>query len=122
MSAEVVKTFTHTDAATEWANSTERRPVFSVTRNGGDGEPVVETFTMPAKPNPGLALDYLRRARREGGDLANSWLIEVAIGEQGYDALVEELASTEGNEALAVLTDIVTAIQKVAMGGLEGKG
>lgn len=114
---EVVKAFTHSNAAAEWANSADRAPVFSVTRDGDDG-PTVETFTMPAKPNPGLALDYLRRARKEG-DLANAWLLETAVGEAGYDALVEELAGLDGNEGLAVFKGIVERIQKVAMGGLE---
>jgi hypothetical protein len=118
---EVVKAFTHSTAAQDWANSPERKPVFSVTRQDGDNEPVVDTFTMPAKPNPGLALDYLRRARKEG-ELANSWLIETAVGSDGYDALVEELAGLDGHEGLEVLKSIVERIQRVAMGGLEGKG
>lgn len=127
---EPVVQLVHSSAAAEWATSTERIPVFSVTRpnpeygqpiaEGAEPEPpvLVDTYTMPAKPNAGLALDYLRRARREG-ELAMSWLIETAVGEAGYDALVEDLASYEG-DALEVLRGIVTKIQQVAMGGLDG--
>lgn len=125
---ESLATLRHTSAAAEWATSTERVPVFSVARfvderpdgAGDDWQPYEEVveFTMPAKPNPGLALDYLRRARREG-ELAMAWLIETAIGEAGYDALVEDLVGYEGN-AQNLLRDIVTKIQTVAMGGLDG--
>ena len=70
-------TIKHTDAGSEWATSTPRVPLFSVER---DGETV--EFTMPAKPNPGVALRYLKKARDEG-ELANVWVIETAIGEAG---------------------------------------
>lgn len=129
-STEAVVTLTHTDAAAEWANSTERKPIFSVARpnpeyatENGDGSVaeapavIIDTYTMPAKPNPGLALDYLRRARREG-ELATAWLIETAVGEKGYDALVNELIGYDG-DPVALLQSIVQKIQKVAMGGLD---
>jgi hypothetical protein len=125
-----IASFVHTDAASTWANSPERVPLFDVTRpgiipddavEGYTPEPIVETFTMPAKPNPGLALDFLRRARKQG-DVAMAWLIETAVGEAGYDALIEELAGVEdGAEATRILQSIVEKIQRVAMGGLEGK-
>lgn len=136
---ELVVTLEHTSAATEWAASEERLPVFAVTRpnpaweawdrgevrtlEGSDVEPereLVETYTMPAKPNPGLSLAYLKMARRVGGDVAMSWLIEEAVGEAGYDALTEDLASYEG-DASKVLQGIVEKIQTVAMGGLNPK-
>jgi hypothetical protein len=128
MSTDTVHTFRHTDAAQQWATSPERKPLFSVVRPverpadaSDDWEPYDETveYTMPAKPNPGLALEYLRLARKQG-DLANSWLIEVAVGEKGYDALVEELSGVEdGDKALGILRALTETIQKVAMGGLE---
>lgn len=125
---ESVATLKHTNAAAEWATSPERVPVFSVVRpaerptempEGSDWQPYDETvdYTMPAKPNPGLALEYLRMARKQG-EVANAWLIETAIGEAGYDALVEELIGYEG-DAVKLLQSIVTKIQTVAMGGLE---
>jgi hypothetical protein len=119
--SETLPVLRHSTAAAEWATSTERTPLFALVRPvERDGVVIDETveYTMPAKPNPGLALEYLRRARREG-ELAMSWLIETAIGEEGYDALIEDLVSYEGNPT-DLLRQIVTKIQKVAMGGLDG--
>lgn len=143
-------TVQHSDAAAEWATSDERAVVFSVVKpnpeheawaarkaahegDGGDEgaerlpftepepEPIQVDYTMPAKPNAGLSLIYLRRAR-ENADLAMSWLLELALGSEGYDALADELAGYEnGNEAQIVLNSVVARIQRVAMGGLEGK-
>lgn len=133
---EVVVTLEHSTAAADWATSAERLPVFSVTRPNPEyarwaklsakvklskDEPsldVADTYTMPAKPNPGLALKYLKMARKVGGDVAMSWLIEEAVGEEGYDALTDELAGFEG-DAGAVLRGIVEKIQTISMGGLE---
>lgn len=138
----------HSDAAAQWATSEERTIVFSVikpnplagqpvegqTRPEGwdaeaDGEwhPDIEPdelrtdYTMPAKPNAGLSLVYLRRAR-ENADLALSWLLELALGVEGYDALADELSGYDNpDEAQLVLNSTVARIQRVAMGGLEGK-
>lgn len=125
---EPIARLVHSEAAAQWANSDVRIPVFTLTRpnpervgklDAGDDIPetIDEVFTMPAKPNPGLALEYLRMARKQG-EVAMSWLIETAVGEQGYDALVEDLGSVE--DPLATLRAIVTRIQTVAMGGLDG--
>lgn len=124
-------------SAEEWALSEERALVFTVVKRNperaeydaqemhseGEDGPEHETrtdYTMPAKPNPGLALAYLKRAR-ENADLAMSWLVELAIGEEGYDALTDEMTGmTDGKEAVALLQGVVEKIQKVAMGGLDG--
>lgn len=130
---EPVAQLVHTNAAADWANSTERLPVFTLTRPNPDFDPdtpaeegsapvpmtLTDTYTMPAKPNPGLALKYLRMAR-EQGDLANSWLIETAIGRDGYIALEDDLVSYEG-DPIKLLQSIVEKIQTVAMGGLDPK-
>ena len=111
------------DAWNEWALSKERVPLFSlyVKPTEGDGdeyaEPELVAYTMPAKPNPGLALKFLKMAR-EQGELASSWLIESAIGSDGYDALAAELINYDG-DPVALLRAIVEKIQRVAMGGLE---
>lgn len=127
----------HSDAAEQWATSPERAVVFSVVHPnpafevwqnmehdvGSEAPPatIQVDYTMPATPNAGLSLIYLRRAR-ENADLAMSWLIELALGTEGYDALAEELAGHEdGMEAQIVLNSVVARIQRVAMGGLEGK-
>ena len=117
--------FRHSAAAEEWATSEERTPLFSVVRtipnpereawDAAEGhaegevapEPTIETtvtYTMPSKPNAGLAMEYLRVARKSSADMAASWLIELAVGEDGYDALVEELAApdVDGPEVITV--------------------
>lgn len=123
-----VVAFQHTDAAAQWALSEDRVPVFTVSKpyvHTGDEpegfvtpEPEIVTYTMPAKPNPGLALRYLKMAR-EQGDVANGWIIETAIGEEGYFALADELAAPEIDDPMKILRDIVAKIQRIAMGGLE---
>lgn len=120
-------TFQHSNAAAEWKASTDRVPVFDVVKKveldgegNGDLMPEVTTYTMPAKPNAGLGLAYLKQARRLGPDVAASWLIEEAVGEDGYDALTEELAGLdEGQDSTLILQSIVTKIQTIALGGLE---
>lgn len=117
----------HTEAAAQWATSEERAPIFAVLRPaqrpydaGDDWQPHDERhdYTMPAKPNVGMSLEYLRQAR-QNADLAMSWLIETAIGSDGYSALVDELAGLTGDEATTLLRSISERIQKVALGGLE---
>lgn len=138
----------HSDAAEQWATSPERAVVFSVVNaNPRAGQPVegatkpedwddaangewvapVEPdtiqvdYTMPAKPNAGLSLIYLRRAR-ENQDLAMSWLLELALGAEGYDAFANELAGYDDpEEAQLVMNSVMARIQRIAMGGLEGK-
>lgn len=124
--SEPVATIESNPAAwNEWALSEERVPLFSLyvtpLDEGGDpipdAEPELVAYTMPAKPNPGLALKFLKMAR-EQGELASSWLIESAIGADGYDALAAELINYDG-DPVALLRAIVEKIQRVAMGGLE---
>lgn len=112
------------DHAAEWRASDERAVLFTVTKhdpeaNDGQGGDRVIEYTMPARPNAGLALEYLKRARRTDPDQAMSWLIEAAIGAEGYDALVDELANPDIADPMGVLRDLVTRIQRVALGGLE---
>lgn len=122
----------HRDApATEVA----RIPVFTVQRPNPEHEawaakapskraktepaPTIETvYSMPAKPNPGVALDYMRQAR-QNADLAASWLIEERIGSDGYTALVEEMQMLDDAEASALFEAIAIRIRDVALGGLE---
>ena len=131
---EVVVAFQH--SGEEWANSSDRVPVFSITKQIAN--PELESFTgpdeerdrlpreitktavhtMPGVPNAGLALAYLKLARRRSADEAMSWLIEAAVGVEGYDDLVDELAGV-GDKGPAILEGIVRKIQTIAMGGLE---
>lgn len=98
-----------------WQLSDERLPLFSIVKPDGEREEV----TMPAKPNSGLALDFLRMGRQIGPELAISWLIEEAIGADGYEALVSEMETYEG-DGQKLLGSIGEKIQVVVMGGLQG--
>lgn len=99
-----------------WATTSERTPVFSYIDEAGEKVDV----TMPKKPNPGLALDFLRKGRTMGAELAISWLIEEAIGAEGYDILVREMSLIPDPENGArIVGDIGQHVQKVVMGGLE---
>lgn len=103
-----------------WRESEERLPLFTVTTTDPEnGEPTEIAYTIPAKPNPGLALDFLRKGRTIGPELAISWLIEEAVGADGYTALVAELESYDGDGA-KLLQAFGEKIQRVIMGGLEG--
>ena len=94
----------------EWGEGAERVELFTVTR---DGKPT--TYSMPNEPFPGLSLQYLKRARKEGETMAGSWLLEQVLGEEGYDALAGEpdvtLAQINGiaATALKVITGRYTA-------------
>lgn len=142
--SEPIATLEHVEGAAEaWATSEERLPVFQVRRPvfDDDGAPVLDTsgdypegydgdypvltelitYTMPAKPNPGFALKYLKLARTIG-DAASSWLIETACGEEAYDALADDLITYEENnpgQSVTLLRKIAERIQTAAMGGLD---
>lgn len=126
--SEPIATLEHVEGAAEaWATSEERLPVFSVRRPvfDDDGNPTDDselvTYTMPAKPNPGFALKYLKLARTIG-DAASSWLIETACGEEAYDALADDLITYEENnpgQSVTLLRKIAERIQTAAMGGLD---
>ena len=132
--SEPIATLEHVEGAAEaWATSEERLPVFQVRRPvfDDDGNPAIDaegqavtelvTYTMPAKPNPGFALKYLKLARTIG-DAASSWLIETAVGEEGYNALAEDLITYEEQhpkESVVLLRQIAERIQTAAMGGLD---
>lgn len=128
----------HDDTAIDWALTPERVSVFHVLRanparvewdardsHSEDEEaPPAELrfdYDMPAVPNAGLALKYLKHAR-VNADLAASWLLELALGEEGYDALTDELAAEPDSEkAQATMQSVVTFVAKRALGGLSGK-
>ena len=97
-----------------WRLSDERLPLFSIADASGEATEV----TMPAKPNPGLGLEFLRMGRTIGAELAISWLVEEAIGREGYDSLVNEMETYEGDGA-KLLGAIGEKIQRVVLGGLE---
>lgn len=107
---------THGATLAEWQASQDRVPVFHIAKAAEvEGDPnVVTAYTMPRSPNAGLALKYLKTARRQAPDLAMSWLIETAIGVEAYDDLSDEASLTQAD-----LESIIAKIQKIALGGLE---
>lgn len=100
-----------------WALTEKRAKVFDYIDDKGE---TVEV-TMPDVPNPGLALEFLRKGRNLGTELAISWLIEQAIGADGYTALTEELSAMPDPEnGLKLVAQIGELVQKRVLGGLEG--
>jgi len=71
-------------------------------------------YTMPKKPNAGMALKYLKSTRTMGVEAAMGWLFELAIGGAAYEEL--------SNETDFDIDDLATLMQTVvtrALGGLE---
>lgn len=108
----------------DWALDDDRVPLFvAVHRFDADGAELAEPerieITMPRRPNPGLALEFLRMARTQG-ELAISWLIEEAIGSDGYDKLVTELKRDPNPaHAQAALEAVGERVQRIISGGLD---
>lgn len=96
-------------SATAWEDAPERYPLFTI--ESPDGELAVE-YSMPRAKHPGIVLEYLRVARREGGESAASWLLERVLGDAGYTALVSEPDLT---------FETVNAIARTAVLVLTGK-
>lgn len=101
-------------ALAEWQSSAERIPVFTV--DNGDG--THETFTMPAKPHPGIMLGFLRDLRRMG-DAAVIGLFETTLDEGAVDALVAEVSAMEADEAAATMQTISERVQRNLAGGMK---
>lgn len=72
-------------------------------------------YTMPEKPNSGLALKFLKMARTLGAEVALGWIFELAIGEEAYDDL-----SNETDLDPDLLASLMLKVQQRALGGLEG--
>lgn len=71
---------------TEWGQSTpDSVHLFTIVK----GETSTE-YAMPAEKNAGMLLEYLRIARMSGEAVASSWLVERAVGREGYLALCAE--------------------------------
>ena len=116
MTAYEVPTIEHSEGdATD-----ERIPLFTISKpNPKAGEPdepaeLETTYTMPGRPHVGLALAYLRMARIEGGEPAMAWLIEEAVGTEGFFALV-----AEPDVSRDMIRGIFHKVREVILGGLE---
>jgi len=93
----------------------ERVLLFSIVRSV-DGEDVTVEYTMPDGQNAGLALLYLRQARKTGEDLAGSWLLEEVLGADGYEALARE-----PGVSLATVRQVSLGVLSVVFGRKIGK-
>jgi len=78
----------------------EREALFSV-----DGNEV----TVPKEFSASFALQYVDRSRKSGLDNAASWLLETALGPEGYALLLgfEELEPADLEKVMGVLLDKV---------------
>lgn len=101
-------------ALAAWAEDTDRVPVFTLEHD--DGRTV--TYTMPAKPNPGIALRFLRDLRTQG-DAALIGLLEVALEPAGaVDALIDTLTELDPDEGNALMGKISERVQRNLSGNL----
>ncbi len=74
----------------EWGDGDERLLIFSIEEYNENGEPKRVDYTIDARPNGGVALQYLKMRRTLDADTAAAWLIERAVGTEAYDALASE--------------------------------
>ena len=109
----------------EWSDAEVRVDLFTISRpnpdfNAEQGEhesnprEIATTYSMPGKPHPGLGLAFLRMARLQGGEVAMAWLLEEAVGTEGYLALAAEPDIEPG-----VIAGIMRRARDVVLGGLE---
>jgi hypothetical protein len=93
-----------------FAETTEddRIPLFSI-----DGQ----TYTIPARFDPIIALRALDMARRRGEEIMFSWLLEEALGEEGYQALLGCSSVTPSQ-----LQALMEKVSDQVMGALEEPG
>lgn len=97
------------DSATgDEAIEAETVPVFSI-----DGT----TYSMPATFKPNVALKYLWLLKERGSDYATAWLMEIALGVDGFKALADYEALTP-----AQFNAIKDIVQKAALGATEDPG
>lgn len=98
-----------------WDDTEDRLVLFTITRPDPEAEDGLarKAYDMPNKPNPGLGLAFLRMARLHGIELAVSWLLEEAIGTEGYLALAGEPDVTP-----EVIGQITAKVRAVVLGGL----
>lgn len=100
--------------AEDWAASSDRVPVFVTT--DADGEQTV--YSMPAKPHPGIMFGFMRDMDKRG-DVALIPLLERVLDPGAVDAMQEELAAMEPDDASAFLSSISERVQRNLSGGMK---
>lgn len=91
-----------------WDDAPSRYKLFTLVDDETGGE---VDYSMPRAKHPGILLGYLQVARQQGGEIAASWLIERAVGAEGYAALANEPELDEGT-----INSIVRTILAVVRG------
>lgn len=81
------------------AKSVQRDKLFSL-----DGK----VYTIPVRFQATHALEYVDSLRKYGPDIANSTALEIALGQDGYDALLGA-GDAISAEDIAVLVNVVTS-------------
>lgn len=71
-------------------------------------------ITMPRVMPPNIALKIMRTSRKRGDEVAMAEMLEEVIGDDAYQRLADYRGLTDQN-----LADLMTVVQKVAMGALE---
>lgn len=72
------------------------------------------TYQIPAKVRVNISLKYMRNIRKYGQEYAAGELLEDMLGEKAYEALMnyDDLTAED-------LEAVMSAVQEVALGGLE---
>lgn len=76
-----------------------------------------EEYSIPKRVGRNHGLRYLRTMRRQGEAIAAQELLEILIGEDGYEALMECEDLTDED-----LDKIMTRLRDMALGEVEEKG
>ncbi len=91
-----------------WGDAPERFELFQIVDPSGK----TTRYSMPRAKHPGIVLEYLQVARKQGEELASSWLLEKVLGGAGYAALANEPGLT---------FETVNAIARAALLVLTGR-
>lgn len=121
MTAYDVPVIEHSD----WNAAEERAPLFTIGRpnpkfdegreeSEDNPREIEKTYSMPGKPHIGLGLAFLREARINGSMVAMTWLLEEAVGTEGFFAL-----TAESDLDPAVMRGIMARCRDIVLGGLE---
>lgn len=102
----------------EWNAGDERLVLFTITKPAPTEEDpgaVKSTdYTIPNKPHAGLGLLFLRMARMQGYEIAQSWLLDEVVGFEGMNAL-----AAEPDLEPATLRAIFDKVRRTVLGGLN---
>lgn len=91
-----------------------------VIESSSDEVEMVDLFTIdgrayqvPASPPAGLALLYLKQYRDHGEEIANLSLLEAALGDEAFNALMRSSAEKTH------LGQVMKVVAQLTLGGLE---